>query len=127
MKLPHRRQSRLSVAAQHGRLRFFPGPDLAETHGLQCPRLSIRSDEVVFEDACVRAPGRNTADQQIGAGRRAGRGDPCAGRASERLETGDLAEGRGRGVAGSADKATGPRPVPSRSKRPLPYPYPRAG
>ena len=45
------------VAAEDGRLRPFSGPDLAETHGLQCRRLSVRSDKLVFDDACVRAPG----------------------------------------------------------------------
>jgi hypothetical protein len=80
------------VAAEHGRLRAFSGPDLSETHGLQRRRLSVRSDELVFENACVGASGGNTADQQIGAGRRAGRGDPCAGGSVERLEGGDLAK-----------------------------------
>src|SRR5262245_26444657 len=79
------------VAAEDGRLRPLSGPDLSETHGLQCRRLSIRPDELVFENACVRASSRNTADQQIGARRRAGRGDPCAGRSAEWLEGGDLA------------------------------------
>ena len=57
-------------------------------------RLSVRSDEFVLENACVRASRRNTADQQIGAGRRAGRGDPCAGRSVEWLKGGDLTEVR---------------------------------
>src|SRR3954471_8146369 len=82
------------VAAEDGRLRPFSGPDLAETHGLQRRRLSVRSDEIVFENACVRAPGRNAADQQVGARRRAGRGNPGAGRSIEWLELGDLAEPR---------------------------------
>jgi hypothetical protein len=88
-----RRCERL-VAAEHGGLRRFSGPDLSETHGLQRRRLSTRPDELVFENACIRAPSRNTADQQIGARRRAGRGDPCAGGSVEWLEGGDLAEVR---------------------------------
>jgi hypothetical protein len=80
------------VAAEDGRLRPLSGPDLSEAHGLQCRRLSIRSDELVFENACIRASSRNTADQQIGARRRAGRGDACADRSVEWLEGGDLAE-----------------------------------
>jgi len=63
---------------------------LSETHGLQRRRLSIRPDELVFENACVRA--RDTADQQIGAHRRAGRGDPCAAGSIEWFEGGHLAE-----------------------------------
>src|SRR5436190_13505884 len=81
------------ITAEAGRLRAFPGPDLAETHGLQCCRVSVRSDELVFENARARASlARNTADQQVGARCRAGRGDPCAGRAIKRGELGDLAE-----------------------------------
>src|SRR6266540_7047607 len=80
------------VAAQNGRLRPFSGPDLSETHGLQCRRLSVRSGEVVFENACVGASCRNTADQQVGARRRAGCSDPCAGKSIEWLEAGHLAE-----------------------------------
>ena len=72
----------------------FPDQTWSETHGLECRRLSVRSDELVFEDACVGASCRNTADQQVGARRRAGRGDPCAGRSIEWLEAGDLAEVR---------------------------------
>src|SRR6266481_366851 len=80
------------VAAEHRRLRPFSRPDLSEPHGLQCCRLSIRSDELVFENACVRASSRKTADQQIGARGRAGRGDPCAGGSIEWLEARDLTE-----------------------------------
>ena len=36
------------IAAKHGRLRSFPGPDLSEAHSLQCLRLSVRSNELVF-------------------------------------------------------------------------------
>src|ERR1700680_2802481 len=82
----------LLVTAEDGRLRPFSRPDWSETHGLKCRRLSVRSDEVVFDNACVRASSRNTADQQMGAHRRAGRGDPRAGRSIEGLEAGDLAE-----------------------------------
>src|SRR6516225_5762398 len=81
------------VAAEDGRLRRFSGPDLSETHGLQCRRLRIRPDQLVFENACVRAFSRDTADQQIGPRRRAGGGDPRAGRSVEWFEGGDLAEG----------------------------------
>src|SRR5262249_19183336 len=81
------------VAAEVGRLRRFSGPDLSETHGLQCRRLSIRPDELVFENACVRASSRDTADQQIGARRGARRGDPCAGGSIEWFEGADLAKG----------------------------------
>src|SRR5262249_25727664 len=81
------------VAAEAGRLRRSSGPDLSETHGLQCRRLRIRPDKLVFENACVRASSRDTADQQMGARRRAGRGDPCAGGSIEWVEGGDLAEG----------------------------------
>src|SRR4051812_23594922 len=80
------------VAAEDGRLRPFTGPDLAETHCLQRCRPSVWPDEIVLENACVRAPSRNTADQQVGARRRAGRCDPRAGGSIERLELGDLAE-----------------------------------
>src|SRR5262249_9366185 len=86
------------VAAKDSRLRRFSGPDLSEAQSLQRRRLSIQSDELVFENAYVRASARNTADQQIGARRRAGRGDPCAGGSVERLEGGDLAEAHGVGV-----------------------------
>src|ERR1700738_5349521 len=65
------------IAAKDGRLRSSSGPDSSETHGLQCRRLRTRSDELVFENACVRASSRDTADQQIGTRRRAERGEPC--------------------------------------------------
>ena len=81
------------VAAEAGRLRRFSGPHLSETHGLQHRRLRIRPHELVFENACVRASSRDAADQQIGARRRAARGDPCAGESIEWFEGGDLAEG----------------------------------
>src|SRR5215471_19094252 len=81
------------VAAEAGRLRRFSRPDLSETHGFQRRRLRIRPHQLVFENACVRASIRDTADQQIGARRRAGRGDPCAGGSVEWFEGGDLAEG----------------------------------
>ena len=80
------------VAAEAGRLRRFSGPDLSETHGLQHRRLRIRPHQLVFENACVRASSYDTADQQIGARRRAGGGDPCAGGSIEWFEGGDLAE-----------------------------------
>src|SRR5262249_48629246 len=86
------RQKRALVAAEGGRLRPFSGPDLPETHGLQCRRRSVRPDQLVFENARVRAASRNAADEQIGARRRAGRGDPRAGGSIEWLELGDLAE-----------------------------------
>ena len=82
------------VAAENGGLRRFPRPDLSKTHGLQRRRLRIRPDELVFENAWVGASSGNTADQQIGARRRAGRGDACAGGSVEWLEGGDLAEVR---------------------------------
>src|SRR5262249_39310051 len=53
----------LLVAAEAGSLRPFSGPDLSETHGLQCRRLSVRSDELVFDDARVRPSSRDTADR----------------------------------------------------------------
>ena len=85
----------LPVAAEDGR-RPFSGPDLSETHGFKTSRLSVRPDEIVFDDACVRSCGRNTADQEIGAGRRTGRGHPYAARSTARstkwLEARDLAE-----------------------------------
>src|ERR1700730_12917701 len=80
------------VAAEAGGLRRSSGPDLSAPQRLQGCRLSMRSDELVFENACVRASSRDTADQQIGARGRAGRGDPCAGRSNEWLEAGDLTE-----------------------------------
>ncbi len=80
------------IAAEDRGLRSFSRPDLSETHCLQCGRLRVRSDELVFGNTCVRASSRDTADQQIGARRRAGRRDPCAGRSIERLEPGDLTE-----------------------------------
>src|SRR4051812_10509549 len=79
------------VAAQNGRLRSFSRPDLSQKHGFERPRLS-RSDELVFEDACVGASCRNTAHQQVGARRGAGCGDPCSARSIEWLEAGHLAE-----------------------------------
>ena len=57
---------------------------------MQSCRLTVRSDELVFENACVRASSRNTADQQIGARRCARRSDPCAARSIERFETGNF-------------------------------------
>src|SRR6185437_6503460 len=78
------------IAAKDGRVRCFSGPDLSETNGLQGGRLRAPSDELVFENTCVRASGRNATDQEIGARRRAGCGDPCAGRPAERLEARDF-------------------------------------
>src|SRR5262249_16273 len=79
------------VAGEDGRLRPFSGPDLSEAHGLQHRRLRIRPDQLVFENACVRAARRDTADQQIGARRRAGRGDPGHARSIAWLEAAALA------------------------------------
>jgi CRP-like cAMP-binding protein len=42
---------------------------LSETHGLQHRRPRIRPHQLVFENACVRASSRDSADQQVGARR----------------------------------------------------------
>src|SRR5262249_35750416 len=80
-------------------------------HGLQHRRLSIRPDQLVFENACVRASSRNTADQQIGPRRRAGGGDPRAGGSIEWFEGGDLAEGGAVVVVQGALQVEGRTPV----------------
>ena len=116
----------LLVAAEDGR-RPFSGPDLSETHGFKPSRLSVRSDEIVFDDACVRSSRRNTADQEIGAGRRTGRGHPRR-RQIRRMARSPRSRGNGRrdrGVGGSAGIGTGPRPVRSRWRKSLPNRCPR--
>jgi len=80
------------LIATEGRWRSFSGPDLSETHSFKRHRLRVRSDEIVFDDACVRTSGRGAADQEIGASRRTGRGHPPAARSAEWLEARDLAE-----------------------------------
>ena len=91
---PHNsgRDARFSIAAERWRRRRLSGPDLSETHGFKRRRLRVRPDEIVFDDACVRASGRGAADQEIGAGRGTGRGHPRATRSAEWLEARDLAE-----------------------------------
>src|SRR5215467_3662386 len=62
-KLPHPSDSisthHALITAENGRLRSLSGPDLSETHSLQGRRLSVRSDELILENACVGASGRN--------------------------------------------------------------------
>jgi len=84
-------EGQVLIAAEAG-WRSFSGPDLSETQRFQRRRLRIRSDEIVFDNACVRAPGPGTADQEIGAGRRTGRRHPRAAGSAEWLEARDLAE-----------------------------------
>ena len=49
-------EGQVLIAAEAG-WRSFSGPDLSETQRFQRRRLRIRSDEIVFDNACAALPG----------------------------------------------------------------------